>query len=75
MLSPLPLAQWVLRVWAVSALTGAHLCAQESTPPRPNLVWISVEDMSPWIGCYGDDTVPTPNIDRLAAEGVNFTHG
>ncbi|MHC4247303.1 MAG: sulfatase-like hydrolase/transferase, partial [Planctomycetota bacterium] len=49
--------------------------------PRPtdedrplNLVWITAEDMSPWLGCYGDDTVPTPNIDRLATEGVRYTN-
>lgn len=28
--------------------------------------------MSPWLGCYGDSTVPTPNCDRLAREGVRF---
>ena len=39
-----------------------------------NIVWISVEDMSPWLACYGDDTAPTPNIDRLAREGVRYTN-
>ncbi len=37
-----------------------------------NIVWITCEDMSPRLGCYGDNTVPTPNIDRLAAEGVLY---
>ena len=40
---------------------------------RPNILWITVEDMSPRLGCYGDDTVPTPNVDRLAREGVRYT--
>ncbi|XAL98387.1 sulfatase [Phycisphaeraceae bacterium D3-23] len=40
--------------------------------PRPNIVWLVVEDMSPWLACYGDDTVPTPNIDRLAREGLLY---
>jgi arylsulfatase A-like enzyme/lysophospholipase L1-like esterase len=40
---------------------------------RPNIIWLSVEDMSPRLGCYGDATVPTPNIDRLARKGVRFT--
>ena len=40
---------------------------------RPNILWITVEDMSPWLACYGDQAVPTPNIDRLAAEGVRYT--
>ena len=39
-----------------------------------NLVWISVEDMSPWLGCYGDSTVATPNVDRLAVAGTRYTH-
>jgi arylsulfatase A-like enzyme len=42
--------------------------------PRPNIVWITVEDMSPWLGCYSDGTVPTPNVDSLAARGTRFTH-
>lgn len=41
---------------------------------RPNILWVFIEDLSPWIGCYGDaiseDT--TPNIDRIAASGVRF---
>ena len=41
---------------------------------RPNILVLSVEDMSPWLGCYGDKTAPTPNIDRLAREGVRYTH-
>lgn len=43
-------------------------------PPGPNILWITVEDMSPRLGCYGDTTVPTPNVDRLAAEGVRYTN-
>lgn len=45
--------------------------AQEDTA-RPNVVWLVVEDMSPWLASYGDDTVPTPNLDRLAREGVRY---
>lgn len=41
---------------------------------RPNILWITCEDMSARLGCYGDATVPTPNIDRLAAQGVRYTH-
>ena len=41
---------------------------------RPNILWIFVEDLSPWIGCYGDEInkEATPNIDALAARGVRF---
>lgn len=43
-------------------------------PDQPNIIWLSCEDMSPHLGCYGDSTIPTPNIDRLAREGVRFTN-
>ena len=39
---------------------------------RPNIVWISCEDISPNLGCYGDPHAITPNLDRLAREGVRF---
>ncbi|WP_145208453.1 sulfatase-like hydrolase/transferase [Planctomycetes bacterium TBK1r] len=41
---------------------------------RPNLLWLSCEDISPHVGCYGDPHAITPNIDRLASEGVRYTH-
>lgn len=42
---------------------------------RPNVLFLAVDDMNDWIGCH--DSTPralTPNIDRLAARGVNFTN-
>ena len=42
---------------------------------RPNIVFILTDDMGysdP--ACYGGKFVPTPNIDRLAGEGIRFTH-
>lgn len=43
---------------------------------RPNVVFILVDDLG-WIdvGCYGSKFYETPNIDRLAAEGMRFTDG
>ena len=43
-----------------------------SADQRPNIVWIFTEDMNDWMGCYGDSTVRTPNIDQLATEGMRF---
>lgn len=40
---------------------------------KPNIIWVVCEDISPYIGAYGDATVHTPNIDALAQEGVRFT--
>ena len=42
---------------------------------KPNILWISTHDTSAWnYGCYGDTYSRTPNIDRLAAEGIRYTH-
>ena len=41
---------------------------------RPNILWISCEDISSHLGCYGDLVATTPNLDQLAAEGVRYTH-
>ncbi|MFL2874753.1 MAG: sulfatase-like hydrolase/transferase, partial [Pseudohongiellaceae bacterium] len=42
-------------------------------PERPNILWIVAEDLSPIIPPFGDLTVDTPNLTRLADEGVRFT--
>lgn len=39
---------------------------------RPNIVWINAEDISPAFGCYGDGNAITPNIDRIASNGLVF---
>ena len=44
----------------------------ESTASQPNLLWIYVDDQSPWYSSYGDELVETPNIDELARQGVLF---
>ena len=53
-------------------LTPAAASAQQAADDRPNIVWVFVEDMNGWYGCYGDDTVPTPNLDALAERGLRF---
>ena len=44
------------------------------TEPRPNILWIAVEDASPLMSCYGYDINPTPNLDSLATGGVRFAN-
>jgi arylsulfatase A-like enzyme len=40
---------------------------------RPNILWITCEDMSPHLGSYGDSQVKTPHLDKLASEGIRYT--
>ncbi len=40
---------------------------------RPNILWLVGENLSHDLGCYGAGQVHTPNLDRLAAEGVRYT--
>ncbi len=50
--------------------SALHLADGASTP---NILWIIAEDLSPDLSCYGNPDLSTPNIDRLAAEGVRYT--
>ncbi|MGQ9769048.1 MAG: sulfatase-like hydrolase/transferase [Thermogutta sp.] len=40
--------------------------------PRPNILWLTCEDMGPQLGCYGDRYANTPNLDQLAAKGTIY---
>jgi putative heme-binding domain-containing protein len=40
----------------------------------PNILWVTVEDMSPTLGCYGDTFARTPNLDAFAKESVLYTN-
>jgi len=41
---------------------------------QPNILWIVAEDLSPYLPMFGDSTVGTPNLSRLAAEGVCYDY-
>jgi len=56
-----------------ASLLVSNSSAQEAVK-RPNIIWISTEDLSPHMGCYGDQVAKTPNIDRLASQGTRFTN-
>lgn len=62
----------------LTAAGSAGLALSEAMPAhaaitdRPNILWITSEDNSPLLGCYGDPFATTPNLDRLASEGIVF---
>ncbi|MHC4180990.1 MAG: sulfatase-like hydrolase/transferase [Planctomycetota bacterium] len=56
----------------VTMWASAH-AAEQAANPRPNVLWITCEDTSPNLGCYGDSYAVTPALDRLAGQGVRYT--
>lgn len=63
------LAAFVLAAgWRTVAVCAA------ADPGRPNVLWITAEDMSPNLGCYGDKYAVSPNLDRLAGRSVRYTN-
>ena len=55
-------------------LSLSVLVSAANAADRPNVLWITAEDMSPVLGCYGDEQAITPNIDALAEKSVRYTH-
>lgn len=41
---------------------------------RPNILWLSCEDISPHLACYGVERAITPTLDQLANNGTRYTH-
>ncbi len=65
---------------AGAAATAALACGSrqapqpESTSAPPNIIYIMADDLGYGdLGCYGQQQISTPNIDRLAAQGIRFT--
>ncbi|MBY5959395.1 sulfatase [Membranicola marinus] len=61
---------WLLCV-VISMSSGCYL---EQEDHRPNILMISIDDLNTFLNCMGYDVAYTPNIDRLAAQGVLFTN-
>ena len=49
------------------------LALTASAADRPNVLWFVVDDMSANFGSYGETTIATPHVDRLAKEGTRFS--
>ncbi len=60
--------------WTLTSLGLLLAEGSMAQPSRPNIIWITCEDISPFIGAYGDTLVKTPHIDQLAREGVRFNY-
>jgi N-sulfoglucosamine sulfohydrolase len=54
-------------------LAASALSTFAQPQKRPNLLFITSDDLGPYLSCYGEKRFSTPNIDKLAASGVRFT--
>jgi N-sulfoglucosamine sulfohydrolase len=55
-------------------INAAKRPADEASGEKPNILWITCEDINPYLGCYGDTFAYTPNLDKFAAEGLLYTN-
>jgi arylsulfatase A-like enzyme len=56
------------------SMSGAMLLAASAYAQKPNIIYIMCDDMGYGdLGCYGQPYISTPNIDRMASEGMRFT--
>ncbi len=72
---PAALAILIPMVLSAAPRDGAAQPQPPAQPPaaRPNILWISNEDMSPHLGVYGDPLARTPTLDRFAAQSIRYT--
>ena len=64
-------ATWIIPLMVFSVLFTA--CQEEKAEQqKPNVLLIMVDDLKPAIGAYGDETAVTPEIDKLADQGIRF---
>jgi uncharacterized sulfatase len=73
MLSTLRNGCLVVVALLASLASERGLVGAEGNDTRPNILWISLEDISPDWGCYGDAYAITPVFDRFAKESVRYT--
>jgi iduronate 2-sulfatase len=72
---PMMIKTYAAVAWIIATLLCAIHCdatADEAAGPRPNVLFIAIDDLRPELGCYGVDEIHSPNIDKLAESGVVF---
>jgi len=64
----------ILYVFSLLLLAAGHVTYGQIDREMPNILWITSEDNSPFLGCYEDKNATTPNLDQLAREGFRYTN-
>lgn len=66
--------RWAVLLCGLLAIPTTATAGPGPEGPRPNILWLSCEDLSPHhIGCYGGKGAITPHVDALAGRGVRYT--
>jgi len=63
-----------IKYWGFIFLICTAVSGQSVNTKQPNILWISIEDISPDLGCYGDKLAKTPVLDELAKKGFRYTN-
>ena len=61
-----------LMSWMMALSWVTAFAAGQDNEERPNILWLSTEDIGPHLGCYGDPVADTPNLDALAERGMLY---
>lgn len=61
---------WIFLLFSFFLLSGC--ASREAVQEHPNVLFISIDDLRPSLGAYGDTIVHSPNLDQLATEGITF---
>lgn len=60
----------IVIIWLLANVFILFSC--EKHTQRPNVLFIAVDDLRPELGCYGNEQIKSPNIDKLASDGLVF---
>ncbi len=71
-ITQIPLRSLFLLV-VITQFSGFAISRASQDEKRWNILWISAEDLSPDLGCYGDVYAKSPTLDKLAADGARWT--
>lgn len=69
---PSPLARVVAALFLGAIVIASNGGAVSAAAPGPNFILITADDLGMRLSSYGDHTIETPNIDRIATEGTRF---
>ena len=67
----------LIRIFYIGAVGLLASCTTkpEATPAKaPNVIFIAIDDLRPELGCYGNNVIQTPNLDKLASTGTAFNN-